>query len=248
MQKEPFLHMLHLYGMQTIPRTIHYFWFGKKEKTELIKRCIASWREKSPELIISEWNEENFDISAHPFTKRMYEENKFAFVADYARLAILEQYGGIYLDTDMELVKDITPLLATELLLGEEEPGVISAGMIGTIPHHQYITACKKIYDTLLQPETIPRVMTEIYKKQKETLLNTTICPPAFFYPYSQETISRYGKEPLPQETFGVHLWNYSWGHPLNRFFKKIGIYYYGKKITEVLGIKKIIKKILGFI
>ena len=229
-----------------IPRVIHYFTFGDHHKNDVVKRCVLSWQNTCQDFEIKQWNESTFDVEAHPFTSRMYKERKFAFVADYARLYILEKEGGVYLDTDMELVKNIDHLLDKDLVLGEEEVGIISAGMIAAIPHHPYIQACKKEYDTITSlPPTIPRLMTEIFNQMKDTFSSTRVCPPITFYPYSSNTISEYKKEYLTESSYGVHLWNYSWGHPLNRFLKKTGVYRYIKKITEMLKIKKILKKIL---
>jgi mannosyltransferase OCH1-like enzyme len=231
-----------------IPKTIHYCWFGKGEKNPTIEACIASWKANLPDFEIKLWDESNFDIEAHPFTKRMYVEKKFAFVADYARLYALESEGGIYLDTDMEIVKDISPLLDCELLLGEEEAGIISAGMIGAVKNNPYIESCKKVYDTIDGlPPTIPRLMTDVYVQMKEALSNVRVCPPIAFYPYNQEQIKNYKKSNLTSATYGVHLWNFSWGHPLNKFFKQIGIHRTGKKVVEKLGIKSLVKKILKF-
>ena len=86
-----------------IPKTIHYCWFGGNPKPELIQKCIASWKEVLPEYDIVEWNEQNFDISSNPFTKAAYQSKKWAFVSDLARLSIIYDYGGIYMDTDVEL-------------------------------------------------------------------------------------------------------------------------------------------------
>jgi mannosyltransferase OCH1-like enzyme len=231
-----------------IPKVIHYCWFGHGEKGELIERCIASWKKTCPEFEIKEWNETNFDVHQSEFSSRMYREGRWAFVADYARLIILEKEGGIYLDTDMELIKNISPLLDNELLLGEESPGTISAGMVGATPHHPYIRDCRAYYDE--HPEamiTIPRMLTDIFKKHRDGIC-VLVMPPVAFYPYSAENISSYKKEELSEKTFGVHHWNYSWGHPLNKFFKKIGVYSLGKRTVEILGLKAILKKILGFI
>ena len=79
----------------------------------------------------------------------------------------------------------------------------------------------------------------------KESL---TVYPPETFYPFDAEHIKEYRGQDLGNNVIGVHLWNYSWGHPLNKFFKKIGIYSLGKRVTELLGIKKLLKKLLGFI
>ena len=87
-----------------IPKTIHYCWFGKGEKNPTIQKCLASWREHLSDYNIIEWNEENFDTNKYEYTKRGYEDKKWAFVSDYARLVILREHGGIYLDTDMYFV------------------------------------------------------------------------------------------------------------------------------------------------
>lgn len=231
-----------------IPKTIHYCWFGKNPKSEEIKSCIASWKKTCPDFTIKEWNEDNFDVQAFPFTKRMYEEQKWAFVADYARLYTLEQEGGFYLDTDMLLLQSLSTLLTYECVLGEELDGVISAGMIASTPSHPYIQACKHFYDTSHKETiTMPRALTSIFEnyKDKESI---KVFPPHTFYPFDAKHIHEYHGQDLGNDVYGVHLWHYSWGHPLNKFFKKVGLYTIGKKITEILGIKQLLKKLLGFI
>jgi mannosyltransferase OCH1-like enzyme len=230
-----------------IPKTIHYCWFGNNPKSKEILTCIESWKKTCPDFVIKEWNETNIDIQGNPFMRKMYQERKWAFVADYARLLTLEKEGGIYLDTDMLLLKSISPLLTSSCVLGEEEPGIISAGMIAAEKSHPFITSCKTIYDTSTTLVTIPIALTEVYKNYNNKK-ELSVLPFETFYPFTQATISKYHGQNLSEKTYGVHLWHYSWGHPLNKFFKKIGIYYFGKKITEILGIKKIIKKILGFV
>lgn len=89
-----------------IPKTIHYCWFGGNPKPDIIERCIASWKKYCPDYEIVEWNETNFDISQHSFMLEAYEQKKWAFVSDVARLIILYNYGGIYMDTDVELKKE----------------------------------------------------------------------------------------------------------------------------------------------
>jgi mannosyltransferase OCH1-like enzyme len=233
---------------ESIPKVIHYFWFGRGTKNDLIKRCITSWGKTCPDFTIKEWTEETYDVNAHPFSKKMYTENRFAFVADYARLEVLEKEGGFYLDTDMLLLQSLSPFIDNACVLGEEESGIISAGMIGAVPHHDYIKKARNYYDkndgTII---TIPRALTKVFN-ELESKEGIKICPPHYFYPFDQKSIKEYRNQKLPDDVYGVHLWNYSWGHPLNKFFKKIGIYSVGKKTTEILGVKKIIKKLLKFI
>lgn len=94
-----------------IPKVIHYFWFGEGELSPLMKRCIESWRKFAPDYEIKEWNESNFDINYCSYTKKAYEEKKYAFVADVARLAVIYEYGGVYMDVDVELLAPIDDLM-----------------------------------------------------------------------------------------------------------------------------------------
>lgn len=96
---------------QTIPKTIHMFWFGGAEKSEIIKKCIESWKEYAPNYKIIEWNEDNFDVNFCRRSKEAYEAKKWAFVADIARLKILYEQGGIYLDTDVRLYAPLDDLV-----------------------------------------------------------------------------------------------------------------------------------------
>ena len=231
-----------------IPKVIHYCWFGPLERNQEMLECIASWRKLNPDFEIKEWNEINFPFETFPFASKMYNEKKWAFVADYARLHVLAHEGGFYLDTDMLLLKQLSPLADHACVLGEESAGVISAGMIGATAHHPFIMECLAAYDA--NPEelmTIPRMLSKVYADypDKESL---TVLPYSAFYPFDSEHIKNYHGEDLGDETYGVHLWHYSWGHPLNRFFKKTGIHSIGTRIAEALGIKAFLKKILGFI
>ena len=94
-----------------IPKIIHYCWFGKNPLPPLVEKCIASWKLYCPDYEIICWNEERYDIHQCEFTEQAYQAGKWAFVADYVRLDVLVKYGGIYLDTDVELLKPIDYLL-----------------------------------------------------------------------------------------------------------------------------------------
>ena len=91
-----------------IPKIIHYCWFGKKEKPEIVKKCINSWTDKLKEYEIIEWNEDNFEMNSNRFITEAYRLGKYAFVSDYVRLYALYEYGGIYLDTDVEIYKEFS--------------------------------------------------------------------------------------------------------------------------------------------
>ena len=99
-----------------IPKKIHYCWFGGKSKPQKVLDCIASWRQFLPDYQIVEWNEENFDIYQNRYAREAYEAQKYAFVSDFARLKILYDEGGIYLDTDIEVVQNFENFLHHGLL------------------------------------------------------------------------------------------------------------------------------------
>lgn len=103
-----------------IPKVIHYCWFGGKPIPNDVKKCINSWKKKCPDYEIKCWNESNFDVNAHPFTKAAYEAKAWAFVSDYARLKVVYDHGGIYLDTDVELLKNLDFLLKYDFYIGIE--------------------------------------------------------------------------------------------------------------------------------
>lgn len=106
----------------TIPRVIHYCWFGGRQLPPSARRCIASWRKYMPGYDIVEWNERNFDVNAIPFTAEAYAARKYAFVSDYARFKILYEQGGVYFDTDVELVAPMDDIISRGAFLGCEKP------------------------------------------------------------------------------------------------------------------------------
>lgn len=103
-----------------IPKIIHYCWFGRNPLPELAQRCIASWRKFLPDYEIREWNEDNFDINMIPYTSEAYQQKKYAFVSDYARFWIIYHYGGIYFDTDVEVIRPMDDIIARGNFMGFE--------------------------------------------------------------------------------------------------------------------------------
>lgn len=232
-----------------IPKILHYCWFGGKAKPKLVLDCLESWKRVMPDYQIIEWNESNFNVNSFEYTKKAYQEKKWAFVSDVARLVALEKMGGIYLDTDMYILKSFNDFLDYDLVLGKEDERYISAGMVGADKNNLYIKKVLEYYKESHDYETIPRVLTNIYKQEKELLersgLKIKIFDPVFFYPFTADNIKRFNYHNATIESYAVHLWNYSWGKPLNKFIKKIGLHKTLKKISEKIGIKKILKKIL---
>ncbi len=113
-----------------IPKVIHYCWFGGNKKSSLIKKCIKSWHCVCPDYEIKEWNESNFDIDICPYVREAYENKKWAYVSDYARFYILNKYGGIYLDTDVELLKPLDHLISKGAFAGFSSDTIVATGLI----------------------------------------------------------------------------------------------------------------------
>lgn len=210
--------------MNKINKTIHYCWFGKGEKNELIKKCIDSWKLKCPDYEIVEWNEENFDININQYVKEAYQEKKYAFVSDYARLWIIYNYGGIYLDVDVELIKSLDLLLNYECFFSCENQEYIATGLgFGSIPKNNIIKKLMEDYEKInfinnneydLTPcpirnsKTI-REYTNYHKKISEKIVieNIVILPSEFLCPYNYET----GKMNITNNTIGIHWYGASW-------------------------------------
>lgn len=103
-----------------IPKVIHYCWFGGNPLPKSAQKCIASWKKYLPDYEIKEWNESNFDVNIIPYTAEAYKAKKFAFVSDYARFWILYKYGGLYFDTDVEVIKNMDDIIAKGPFMGCE--------------------------------------------------------------------------------------------------------------------------------
>lgn len=125
--------------MQNIPKIIHYCWFGRGEKNQKIKEYMESWKKYLPDYEVIEWNEDNFDINCNQYVKEAYENRKWAFVTDYVRLYVLYHYGGIYMDTDVEVLKPLDVFLENQAFSGFEDEIHISTGIIGSVKGHNWI-------------------------------------------------------------------------------------------------------------
>ena len=130
-----------------IPKKIHYIWFGKGEKNDRIKQCIESWKKYMPDYEIIEWNEDNFDIDCNEFCKQAYENKKYAFASDVARLKVLYEYGGIYMDTDVEVYKPLDEFLNEEGFTGFEDVHYPVTATMGCVKGNPIIKMMLDYYD-----------------------------------------------------------------------------------------------------
>lgn len=133
-----------------IPKTIHYCWFGRNPKPKLAERCIASWNKYCPDYQIIEWNEDNFDLDYNGYTRYCYDNQKWAFLSDIVRLIVVAEHGGLYFDTDVELVRKPDFLLGYEAFYGFENKSFVATGLgFGAQAHHPTIEAMLRQYTQL---------------------------------------------------------------------------------------------------
>ena len=205
-----------------IPKTIHYCWFGRGEKPKMAQKCIASWKKYCPDYEIVEWNEDNFDIQAHPYAKSCYKLKKWAFLSDYVRLVVVEQHGGIYFDTDVELLRAPDFLLEHEAFYGFENKSNIATGLgFGAEAHHSTIQAMVEEYRKV-QPDAegvypcvvCPQLNTQALlpfglelNGQRQTMAGAEIYPAEYFNPYESTT----GRLNTTKNTVSVHWYSGSW-------------------------------------
>lgn len=213
-----------------IPKRIHYCWFGRGEKTEKVKNCIASWKKYMSEYEIIEWNEDNFDINMNPYTKMCYEQRKFAFLTDYLRLIVIERYGGIYFDTDVEVVKNFDALLDNQAFFGFENDKFANTGQgFGAEPHNIIVQQMIKEYECLLDGTDgvigCPILNTRALMKfgltlngELQVLDHATVYPADYFNPRDSVT----GETEFTNNTYSIHWYAASWMPWYTRLRKRI--------------------------
>ena len=210
-----------------IPRIIHYCWFGRGEKSPLIRKCIRSWKRQCPDWEIIEWNEDNFDVNARLWTKQAYEAKKYAFVSDYVRLKALYEMGGVYLDTDVQLIKPLNAFLEHIAFIGFENKQSVATCVIGAQKRNPVIGTWMDWYQNRAylrdgQPNTEPNVVfiTEDLKSRGLTIDNTRqslegieVYPQTWFCPQNIEGEDRVRS----RHTVSIHYFDSSWRTPEGR-------------------------------
>lgn len=200
-----------------IPKVIHYCWFGGAPLPELTQMCIASWKKYCPDYEIRQWNESNFDVNFCDFAKEAFQAKKWAFLSDCARLKIIYQEGGIYLDTDVELLKSLDSLLEHACYLAEETSGFINTGLgfgaekgnpvIGELlqQYNGHFQLAEGIFDSV----PCPRKNTEPFYQygykpggtEIWTAENVTVYPAEYFCPMNYDT----GSTKITSNTYSIH-------------------------------------------
>lgn len=213
-----------LYRKKQIPKTIHYCWFGRNEIPAQYQKWMESWKRYCPDYEIIEWNENNYDVNKNQYTRQAYKRKKWAFVSDYARIDIVNEYGGIYLDTDVELIKNIDEMLMNESFCGFESCKYVAYGLgFGAKKDNALLHEIKEYYDNIgfvlaegaLKPKTCPEIQTEIMEKhglkrngEFQIVKGMTVYPPRILCgmsPYSLQI------EKDLTSTYAIHHYAASW-------------------------------------
>ena len=205
-----------------IPKKIHYCWFGGKELPELAKKCIASWEKFCPDYEIIRWDESNFDLDQIPYTRWCYENGQWAFLSDYARLAVVAEQGGLYFDTDVELIRNPDELLQFEAFYGFENASAVATGLgFGAQAQHPTLVAMCREY-LALQPDqdgsfpvqACPALNTAallpmglVLNGERQTVAGAEILPTDYLNPYDDYT----GRLRQTVNTVGIHWYSKSW-------------------------------------
>lgn len=209
-----------------IPKIIHYTWFGKKEKPKLVRKCIASWKKYCPDYEIIEWNEENFDIDSNPYTRKCYEQKQYAFLSDYVRLLVVYQNGGIYFDTDVEVIRRMDSFLEYQAFLGFETPDFVNTGIgFGAEKGSIVVKQMLEEYQGLLDGEHgvvgCPYLNTVALEKlglkkngRFQKIADAVVFPAEYFNPYDSVT----GRLQKTEVTCSIHWYAASWMRKRTRF------------------------------
>lgn len=245
-----------------IPKVIHYFWFGHGKMPKMSRRCMDSWRKFFPDYEIKEWNEDNFDVNILPYTTEAYRAKKYAFVSDYARFWVLYNYGGIYFDIDVEVLKPMDAILqqgsfmSCETSIASGKPLYVNPGIgFACEPKHPFIKECLDIYNNQKfvygkggRIKTVCEYVTELLQThglqqvdEIQRIAGLTIYPWDYMCPMSTEgRVVR-----ITENTVSIHYFAGTWGPSLNKLKKRTAMIIGPNLTLGIIKIKRIIRSLL---
>jgi mannosyltransferase OCH1-like enzyme len=211
-----------------IPPTIHYCWFGRGRRSALLKKCMASWQRVMPDYQVKEWNETNSPLD-NSYTKAAYEQKLWSRLANYIRLQVLNQEGGIYFDTDVEVVRSFTPLRHHKCFIGfqqeAEDVDWINNAILGAEAGHPFLRRCMELTLKKFEDEgefyRSPTISTIVLKEMGlrayglQEIDEVIVYPTEYFYPYPWS--AKFSPECITEHTYAVHHWAGSWLPPAKR-------------------------------
>ena len=197
-----------------IPKKLHYIWFWTKEKPEYFQSFLASWKKYCPDYEIIERNEKNYDIKKNPYLYEQYLKKNYAFASDYARFDIIYQEGGIYLDTDVEILQSLDPLLDQKWFTGFQDIFYVWGSIFWAQKWNPILKDILNFYETRKSRIIITYSFEKILKKywlkknnnQIHKLWKFTIYPSEYFYPYAFFHSPKEMK--ITKNTYAIHHFN----------------------------------------
>lgn len=216
-----------------IPKIIHYCWFGHNEKPRLAKKCIASWKKICPDYQVIEWNENNFNVDKYPYAKFCYDTKKWAFLSDFVRLVVFYENGGIYFDTDVEVIKLLDDLLKYESFYGFEDVDYVATGLgFGAEKNSKTVKAIMDEYLNMLPNEHgeyeiigCPHLNTKalipfglIVNGECQSIDGGEVFSREYFNPFDDST----GKLNLTNNSFTINHYGKSWMSKKERIRSKL--------------------------
>lgn len=183
------------------------------------QRCIESWNMHLSDYRIVRWDEKNTPIDT-PFLRHCHRNKQWAFMSDYVRMRVIHEYGGIYLDTDVEVIKCFDPLLSNTCFMGYESKDRVNTAILGAAAGHEFMRKCMKIIDERHEKNLPYLIAPRVAKMALESMENKDleIYPEIFFYPYNPYDPQRRSTglmfSDIKPETFAIHHWGKSWKNP----------------------------------
>ena len=200
-----------------IPKQIHYCWYGRGQMTTLHRRCLESWKKNLPSYQVQRWDESNTKFD-NAFLKEALRMEQWAFISDYIRMRALHDHGGIYLDCDIEVVRDFEPLLDLECFLGEEAEGRPNTAVLAARARHDFPRLCMELIEDQYRARRGYLIAPEIAMLALKTAggsASVTILPSDCFYPYNPSDPKRKDMglmyADVTQQTFAIHHWAKGW-------------------------------------
>lgn len=201
-----------------IPKVIHYCWFGRGPKPKLAEKCIASWKKYCPDYQIVEWNEDNFDVNRTPYTRFCYKNKKWAYLSDYVRLAVVYENGGVYFDTDVEVIKPIDWLLDRDAFFALEDLQTVATGLgFGAVKDSIYLKEMMAAYSFAKEEDVIVTSCPDLNTKALEPFCQKLdgnlqemdgllVLPVDYMNPYDDPT----GRLTITENTISIHWYSKS--------------------------------------
>ena len=236
-----------------IPKTIHYCWFGRKPLPSSVRDYIKTWKKHLPDFQIIEWNETNFDVNICQFSGEAYGMKKYAFVSDFARIYILYYYGGLYLDTDVEILKPFDEFMQNDFFIGYESENQLGTSVIGSIAKHPLLNKILTYYEKAVfvtegdklnaTPNTV--IISQLFREEGYNINNKVFNKDGIaFYPmdYFSPLILSTNRLKVTSRTHSIHHYTGTWAPRYYLIERAVWRFFHIKNLKLCLRLVNLIK------